>query len=109
MLTEPWIVEPVSMAPRTNTLPQPVEKRSNERTRRGERRRFTNHLAIEVYRQLSAPRVWMRLSICLHHQPSRNLGVVRGHVEIVMALMVEIVNKLVRVSRQLVQELGREP
>ncbi len=73
------------MAPRTNTLPQPVENRSNERSRRGERRRFTNHLAIEVYRQLSAPRVWMRLSIFLHHQPSRHLGVVRGHVEIVMA------------------------
>jgi len=50
-LTQPWIVEPVSMARRTNTLPQPVENRSNERTRRGERRRFTNHLAIEVYRQ----------------------------------------------------------
>src|SRR6266853_6139696 len=52
-LTEPWIVEPASMAPRTNTLPQPAESRNNERSRTGERRRFTNHLAIKVYLQLS--------------------------------------------------------
>src|ERR1700716_977530 len=52
MLTEPWIVELVSMALRTNTPPQPVERRNNERTgRRSEKRRFTNHLASEVYRQ----------------------------------------------------------
>lgn len=49
MSTEPWIVDPVSMAPRTNTLPQPVENRSNETARTGERRCFTNHPATEVY------------------------------------------------------------
>src|SRR4030081_2692937 len=51
MLTEPWIVELVSMALRTNTPPQPVERRNNRTGRRSEKRRFTNHLASEVYRQ----------------------------------------------------------
>src|ERR1700716_3226744 len=59
MLTEPWIVELVSMALRTNTPPQPVERRNNERTgRRSEKRRFTNHLASEVYRQCRS--CWVR-------------------------------------------------
>src|ERR1700731_3789295 len=61
------------MAPWTNTLPQPVESRNNERTRRGERRRFTNHLAIKVYRQLSASRACAgSLLACLskpHREP----------------------------------------
>ena len=50
MLTEPWIVDPGSMAPRTNTSPQLVESKSKARTRTGERRRFTNHLTPELYR-----------------------------------------------------------
>src|SRR2546425_7022203 len=47
MLTEPWMVDPVRIAPRTNTLPQPIEDRRNELARMRERRRVTNHLAIE--------------------------------------------------------------
>src|SRR5882762_112574 len=43
MLTEPWIVDPVAIAPQMNTSPQPVENRSNGTTRTGERRRLTNH------------------------------------------------------------------
>ena len=46
MLTEPWIVERVSMALRTHTFSQPVESMSNDRTKRGEARRFTNYLDV---------------------------------------------------------------
>ena len=49
MLTEPWIVDPVSMAPRMNTSPQPVESKSKTRGRTGERRCVTNHPATELY------------------------------------------------------------
>ena len=49
MLTEPWIVDPVSIAPRINTLPQPVESKSKARVKIAERRCVTNHPATELY------------------------------------------------------------
>src|ERR1700730_7396903 len=67
-VTEPWIVEPVSMAPRTNTVPQPVESRNSERTRRDQRRRFTNHLATKVYR---LARVCRFFSLACRSEPHR--------------------------------------
>ena len=41
------MADPVRIAPRTNTLPQPIEDRRNEPARMRDRRRVTNHLTIE--------------------------------------------------------------
>ena len=49
MLTVPWIVDPVSIAPRTTKLPQAAESRSNKIARATKRRRVTDHPLAGVY------------------------------------------------------------
>jgi hypothetical protein len=52
-LTEPVIVEPVLIAPRTKTSPQPLEVPRSEIIRTGAKMRFTNHPAVRIYPCLS--------------------------------------------------------
>jgi hypothetical protein len=52
-LTEPVIVEPVLIAPRTKTFPQPVEVARSEMIKTGAKMRFKNHPAVRVYSCLS--------------------------------------------------------